>query len=297
MSTVAIDRTVSDGSQSSVQHSSASAISRLPHYDLLAMAGRSALTEVWQVRDRRTGRLHALKQLESDSSERPAAHQFLLNEAEIGCKIASDYVVRICDMLIGADAPYIVFEWLHGQTLEAHLPRGQRLSCSEALWVARQCAQGMHALLVAGYVHGEINPSNIFVCHDGSVKLINLGFARPDQFPAVDLAERDNSLLPGIPESLSPDNQGSISRDVHCLGITLHRMLTGAMPFDAATIADIPKQQQESSPTRLRHLAPEVPREVADFVHRLLAKQPLRRGNGLSWLIHELIGLELLMLP
>jgi len=73
-------------------------------------------------------------------------------------------------------------------------------------------------------------------------------------------------------------------------------MLTGSLPFNGRTMVELLREHQQSIPPRLRSQAPEVPREISDFVHRLLAKQPLRRGGGLSWLVRELIGLELLVM-
>jgi serine/threonine-protein kinase len=302
MPNIASRPSVSAGTQRSVPEGTAMSTAHLLHYDLLSLAGRGTFAEVWQVRDRRTGRMHALKQLRAEWVDRPATRQILKNEAEVGHKVSSDHVARIGGADLDATTPYVLVEWLSGGTLESHLPAGQRLECREALWVARQCAQGMHALLIAGYTHGDIKPSNIFVCQDGTVKLIDLGFARPDQLPNTELSCSGYGVLTGTPEYLAPEslvagNPGGISRDVYSLGITLYRMLTGVLPFQGESIADILKQHQEALPARLRCLAPEVPREVNDFVHRLLAKQPLRRGGGLSWLIHELLGLELLLLP
>jgi serine/threonine-protein kinase len=302
MSTIAPARTVIAGLRRSTSDRPAGAVSQLPHYDLLALAAQGTFAEVWKVRDTRTGRMHALKRLTDEGIEHSTSRRLFKNEADVLHKVASDYVVSFSDADLDVATPYIVLEWLSGQTLEARLSRGRRLPCGEALWVARQCAQGMHALLGAGYTHGDIKPSNIFVCHDGSAKLIDLRLASPDQFPAADLAESENDASIGTADNLSSDrfsagHPSGIAHEVYGLGIALYRMLTGVLPFPSETSADAFKQQQEAAPTRLRHLAPDVPREVAEFVHRLLAKRTLRRGNGLSWLIQELIGLELLMLP
>ncbi|MBI3860771.1 MAG: serine/threonine protein kinase [Planctomycetia bacterium] len=273
----------------------------LAHFDLLALAGCGTFADVWQVRDRRTGHVCAIKQLRSEWLDRPAARQILRNEADVGRRVSSEFVVKVFDAVLDSSIPHIVLEWLTGTTLEAKLAGGQRLPCREALWVARQCASGMHALLIAGYTHGDIKPSNLFLCDDGIVKLIDLGFARPDQLAAPDLCGAGGHLT-GTPEYLAPEtlvpgHPGGIARDVYSLGITLYRMLTGVLPFQGESIAEILKQHQTALPAKLRSLAPEVPREVGEFVHRLLSKQPLRRGGGLTWLIHELIGLELSVLP
>ena len=272
-----------------------------PDYELLSLAGRGTFADVWCVRDRQTGRHLALKQLRTDRNDQPAARRILENEANVCQKVRSEHVVTIIHSQLDADPPHLALEWLSGKSLEARLAAGERLFCREALWIARQCAQGMHALLAAGYTHGDVKPSNIFVLSDGRVKLIDLGFARPDHQLATDLAAANDRPLTGTPEYLAPEalvqgDTGGVTRDVYSLGVTLFRMLTGSLPFKGESVADILRQHQQSLPPRLRSLAPDVPREVSGLVQRLLSKQPLRRGGGLSWLIDELIGLELSLL-
>ena len=271
-------------------------------FDLVGIAGRGSFAEVWQVLQHPTGEVFALKQLRADRLDQPVARQILENEAEIGSKVACEHVVKVCKARTDAVPPYLLLEWLSGQTLEARLSTSKKLFCGESLWIARQCAQGMHSLLIAGFTHGDIKPSNIFICNNGNVKLIDLGFARPDQLSAADLEHSPGRALTGTPDYLAPEalaqpnssgRSSGLSRDIYSLGATLYRMLTGSLPFQGETVADVLRQHQKSIPVPLRTLAPEVPREVSDLVHRLLSKEPLRRGNGLSWLIRELIGLEL----
>lgn len=273
----------------------------LDRFEPLSLAGRGTFAEVWQVRDRQTGQIRALKQLRDDQGDLPAARRILANEAEVSRRISSTHVVKLCEAALDNAPPFVLMEWLSGRTLEACLGAEQRLSCHDAIWIGRQCAQGMHAMLVAGFCHGDVKPSNIFVCDDGVVKLIDLGFSRPDQQPTADIAQDSRRTLTGTPEymapeALAPGDPGGISRDIYSLGVTLYRMLTGSLPFQGETVASVLKQHQQSVAPRLRSLAPEVPREVNDFVHRLLSKQPLRRGGGLSWLVGELVRLELLVM-
>jgi serine/threonine-protein kinase len=269
--------------------------------DRIALAERGTYAEVWQVRHRPTGQLLALKQLRPDRDDQSAARRILENEAEVAEAVGSEFVVRLVSAQLDPEPPYLLLEWLSGRTLEARLADEQRLFCREAVWVARQCAQGMHALLIAGWTHGDIKPSNIFLFNDGSVKLIDLGFARPDRLPATDLADEHRPTLTGTPEYLAPESllageSSGVARDVYSLGVTLYRMLTGTLPFSGETVVEVVRQHQGSLPPRLRALAPEVPREVEELVQRLLSKQPLRRGVGLAWLIRDLIGLELQLL-
>jgi serine/threonine-protein kinase len=253
------------------------------------------------VRHRPTGRILALKQLRTDRDDQSAARRILQNEAEVAARVRSDFAVRLVGARLDAQPPFLILEWLAGRTLESRLGTGQRLFCREALWIARQCAQGMHALLIAGFTHGDIKPSNIFILEDGSVKLIDLGFARPDRLPTNDLAIERLPSLTGTPEYLAPEaflagDAAGVGRDIYSLGVTMYRMLTGTLPFTGVTVVEVVRQHQGSLPHPLRALAPDVPREVSGLIQRLLSKQPIRRGGGLSSLIRELIGLELLLL-
>jgi len=270
---------------------------QVPDLNLLMLVGQSPFAEVWLVRNRETGMLHALKQLRTDGPNAATGRQLLWNEAEVCRRVRSEHVVRIVDTRLDARPPCLLLEWLAGETLEARLTRERQLCCAEALWIARQCAQGLTDLLTAGFFHGDVKPSNIFVGRSGSVKLIDLGFARPDKRIVDDLSDSDRELT-GTPEYLAPETlvpreQGLAARDIYSLGVVLYRMLAGVRPFQGEGVAETIREHQQSVPPRLRSLAPHVPAEVEDLVHRLLSKQPLRRGTGLKSLVHELVGLEL----
>jgi eukaryotic-like serine/threonine-protein kinase len=269
----------------------------VPHLDVLALAGRGSFGEVWLVKDRESGRLHALKQVRSDCPSPAAARQLLWNEAEVGRRVKSDFVVRVGEASLQSHPPYVLLEWLSGETLEARLARDGKLPCSLALWIARQCAQGLYDLLKAGLTHGDVKPSNIFLCRSGVAKLIDLGFARPDKRILDELADSSRTLsgTPDYlaPEALVPSEYNGVAKDLYSLGVTLFRMLAGVLPFQGETVGEIVRQQRQSRPPRLRTITPGIPSAVENLVDRLLAKQPLRRSSGLRELVNELVALEL----
>lgn len=264
----------------------------------IALAGRGAFAEVWKVRDRRTGRLFARKQLLPDWQAKPVGLRLLENEAEVTAAVSSEFIVPLHDAHLDSRPPYLLFAWLSGTTLEEVLQRERLLPWCDAIWIARQCAQGMHDLLIHGYLHGDIKPANIFICDDGAARLIDFGFARRDSSCSSGADTIENNSLAGTPEYMAPEllvsgQPASISRDIYSLGVTLYRMLAGRLPFQGDHPAEIMRHQRDHVPKSLRSLAPHVPMEVVSLVQRLLSKQPIRRGGGLHWLIRELIGLEL----
>lgn len=263
-------------------------------YEALECVGGGTFAEVWKVREPESGKCFALKQIRPEWESREVARRILENEAEVGQRVHSQHIVRVLEAKLDGTPRFVVLEWLEGTTLAAMLSN-QPISCTAALWRVRQCLQGLIDLEAAGFLHGDIKPANIFVQHDGTIKLIDLGFARRISSPST-------GELAGTPEFLAPElvagcaaaaDPAGTSRDLYGMGIVLYRLLTGRLPFQGDTLAEVLHQQQHDHAPPIRRLAPHVPREVADFAERLLSKQPFRRGAGPRSLMQEIIALEL----
>ena len=273
---------------------SRSVAAQLPHLDLLSLAGRSADFETWQVRDHRSGAILCLKQLNPEGGAVSTAAARLAREAEVCQKTTHENLIRLQDAQLDHWPAYLVFEWLDGTDLETLIKHRGRLDCGIAVWIARQCAQGLHALLCAGHTHGNLKPSTILVLKNGLVKLTGLTESTPDEIADQDFAETPAETIIDL---ASLTRLEGTTADVFNLGIVLFRMLTGVHP-DSVSSANVSKEEDlTSKAAKLRRLAPEVPREITEFVNELLTQPFVRRGLGLSWLIHRLIGLELLVLP
>lgn len=268
-------------------------------YEVIALAGLGAFSETWQIRDRDASRFYALKRLRPEWRDEWTAQQLLRNEARVGQSVASGYIVQVVCTADDDGSPYTILEWLDGTTLEQALADEPRLSEGRALWIARQCANGLQDLAAAGFAHGDVKPSNIMLARQEGVTLIDLGFARSLMTTRLPL---ERPAMTGTahylaPEVLSRAEFSPIANDVYSLGITLYRMLAGRLPFDAANTADVLRLQRQAKPIDLRLRRPELSQGVSDLVNRMLAKQPIRRHQSYQGLVRELIALELASMP
>lgn len=263
--------------------------------EVVQLAGRGSFCDIWKVREKCSGRCFALKRLRGEWSDDSGAKRLLAGEAMAANAVAGRHVVRLEMADHEISPPFNLFPWIDGVALEQQLTPQRRLAAGTAVWIARQCAQGLNELAKAGYSHGDVKPQNVFIGPRGEVKLIDLGFASPLRRSRRDEKPPSMTGTPEYmaPESLSPAAVNPLLRDMYSLGVTLFRMVSGRLPFEAASTEQVLRLHQTARPPRLEPLCAEAPAELFDLVDRLLAKQPVRRPQSYGSLIRELTAVEL----
>jgi serine/threonine-protein kinase len=269
----------------------------LDGFETLVRAASGGLCEVWQVRERATGSVHALKRLSDGWARDDTARELLRNEAAAGLAVRSPHVVRVVRAELEGEQPVLLLEWLDGVSLEQELERVGRLEVPRAVWIARQCVSGLIDLASSGWSHGDVKPGNILLQSDGTARLIDLGFARPHAAGGTAAGRPGESLL-GTPEYLAPETMvrgwlNPVSLDIYSLGVTLFRMLTGRLPFHDASVSGILRMQRQARPPRLERFDVDASDELSRLVGRLLSKQPVRRPACLRTLWREIVKIEL----
>jgi serine/threonine-protein kinase len=230
--------------------------------------------------------------LRSQWQDDPRAVALLAREALVGRTIRHPHVVSVLAANVGAPPRFVVTPWLDGCTLRAHAG-AQPLDLPEALWFVRQAAEGLAALHAAGWMHGDIKPSNLFVARDGHVTLLDLGFARSrnESGSAFDrcVAGTCGYLAP---EWITSALRADIRSDIYSLGVVLFELLIGRLPFRAKDLAELAVEQRVAIPPNLIDHDPPLPVAVTRLVQRMLAKDPLRRPQVPGDLAGELAALE-----
>lgn len=261
--------------------------------------------------------VYVLKRLQPFWASDPQALAHLHREACVAAQVTHRNLIPVLAAQLEEPPVYLITPLLEGHTLERWLappaspvgkvssagtasqpaPQGAgalKPSLAASLWIVRQTAEALGALHQGGWMHGDVKPSNLFLSPTGHVTLIDLGFA-------CQPSERHWALdqpLGGTPHYLAPERvvsklRSDIRSDLYSLGVVLYRLLSGRLPFGGSSTAEVIQQQLQGQPRPLREWAPQVPQDVANLVHRLLAKEPLRRPIHPQALVDELVQLEL----
>ncbi len=246
-------------------------------YEIRELLGQGGMGIVYRAYDRRVKRDVAVKTLR-DKPE-PEALQLFQRECDVLASISHPNIVEIFDIgefQDGADLkPYFVMPLLRGATLDKIRTRfGDRLTLERRLDIVGQTCRGLQAAHERGLIHRDLKPSNIFVMDDDSVKVIDFGIAHM-------LEARSTFGLKGTLYYMSPEQVEmrplSPASDVFSVAVVAYELLTGQLPFQGATEADIAQTIVHGAPAAVHDLNPAVNRTVSRVIHKALAKQPHHR--------------------
>ncbi len=245
-------------------------------------------------------RRHAtLKILASTTSAHQKAQRRRLALAHAAASLRSPYIARITDTGFTEDGmPFIATERLEGTTLASELASRERLPAPEAVRLILQACEGLAEAHAAGIVHGDLKPSNLFVVASSrAIKILDFGMCAPVE-PSGDLgggwgdSDEDTSTAwfasPAYlaPEQIRDPLRVDARADVWALGVILHQLISGELPFSADTISGMLVAVAYDEPALLA--APDVPYDLARIVHRCLAKDPDARLRDVATLARVL---------
>jgi len=227
---------------------------------------------VYRATDLRTQGTVAVKLAHPHLANEPSFRERLRREARIAASLSSPRVVRVIDFDEHEGVPFLVMEYVAGETLQQILTRQGRLPLSAALSIATEVARALEAAHARGIVHRDLKPQNVKLV-DGQVKVLDFGIALLEGLPSLTAT----GLVMATPEYCAPEQARGFSdvrTDIYALGVMLYRMLSGEVPFQGPTpLAVLYLHATEPLPP----LPDDVPRTVRDVVARCLAKDPGER--------------------
>jgi eukaryotic-like serine/threonine-protein kinase len=201
-------------------------------------------------------------------------------------------IVQLLDAGARKDgAPYLVMEYLFGESLGDRLRRQPQLEVSEALWIARQVASALAAAHAAGVIHRDVKPDNIFlvgeVGHPYAVKLVDFGLSRMQGLSALTaMGVTVGTLEYMAPEQTVRDATGPRS-DMYALGVVLYRMVTGSLPFRGQD-AELLAQHLISPPPPPSELVPDLDPRLEAVILTALRKLPRNRYPAMEDFLEDI---------
>lgn len=238
---------------------------------------------------------YALKALHPHLENDPVAVALFRTEAQVGRAVSHRHVVPILSEHVSDRPFYLVMPFLSGQTLNAKVTSGVAQPVIESLWMIRQATEALEAIWSAGWMHGDVKPSNLMISNAGHVTLLDLGFARR---PGEDHDGRGRPWVAGTVNYLAPEwilgaHRPDIRSDIYSLGVILYQLLTGRRPYRVQSPADLLSVHRDIRIPGVRTWAPWIGKELARLVASMLAGDPLRRPQNPRELRERLVRLEI----
>jgi eukaryotic-like serine/threonine-protein kinase len=258
-------------------------------YELRGLVGSGGMAYVYLAHDEVLDRDVALKLLKARYAENEKLVERFRREARSAASLSHPHIVPVFDGGKTEDGTYyITMEYLPGGTLKDRIMSEGALSPQAVVEVALQIAEALEAAHERGVIHRDIKPRNILITDSGHVKVADFGIARAAEATTIsDLGDILGSAKYMSPEQAAGERVGAAS-DLYSLGVVLYEMLTGRVPFEVETPADVTAKHAGGPPPHPREANPRVPEGMDALVVRLLATDPEDRYGSAAQLIKEL---------
>ncbi|MEK6234804.1 MAG: SUMF1/EgtB/PvdO family nonheme iron enzyme [Planctomycetales bacterium] len=256
-------------------------LGRLAQYEILEVIGSGAFGTVLKAFDEKLQRVVAVKVLAPEMAATSPARKRFLREARSSAAVRHENVVSVY-AVEDDPIPYLVMEYIPGQTLQQRLDQHGPLDLTHVLRLGKQIADGLAAAHAEQLIHRDVKPGNILLesSVEDRVKITDFGLAR-----AVDDASMTQSgMIAGTPLYMAPEQALGESldqrADLFSLGSVLYQMLSGRPPFRAPTTLAVLKRVTEDAPRPISEIISEVPDWMCEIVAKLHAKKPEDRYDS-----------------
>ncbi|MYV71324.1 protein kinase, partial [Streptomyces sp. SID2131] len=256
-------------------------------YELATVVGQGGMGQVWTAYDGRLDRRVAVKLLRpagmnGQASSADELRRRFVRECRVTARVTHPGLVTVHDAGSEGEDLYLVMQYVEGADLADHLAEHAPYPWEWAVSVAAQLCAVLAAVHAVPIVHRDLKPRNVMVRPDGTLTVLDLGVASVLDTDTTRLTHTGSPI--GSPAYMAPEQAmgGAVgpATDLYALGVLLHELLSGDVPFSGATALGVLHRHLYDPPTPLRHLRPEVPAALEALVLRLLAKDPRDRPAG-----------------
>ena len=264
---------------------------QIPGYRLEERLGAGAMATVFKARQLSLDRLVAIKVLPKKLSENAEYVERFYKEGKAAARLNHANIVQAFDVGEANGYHYFVMEYVEGHTLYDEMAEGKVFAEADALKVIIQIARALEHAHSRGLIHRDVKPKNIMMTKSGVAKLADMGLARAASDAQAAQAEAGRAF--GTPYYISPEQiRGEVNidfrADIYSLGATLYHLVTGRVPFEAATPAAVMHMHLKEPLTPPDHLNTSLSSGLGEVVEVMMAKDRNRRYASTKDLLIDL---------
>ena len=258
-------------------------------YEMVSVLGIGGMAVVYKAFDHKLKRHVAIKVLRDDvSMDAQSRRQFRTEYQAVGM-LSHPNIRAVYDVVSSGDTEYIVMEYVDGINLKQYLKKKGALSWKEVLHFSTQIAKALSHAHSKGIIHMDIKPQNVILPKDGTVKIADFGIALLEE--SMDNNEGAEEAIGSI-HYISPEQARGETvdarTDIYSLGVVMYEMLTGRIPFDGDSVAEVAVKHFTVMPDAPSFLNPEIPPELEDITIRAMQPNPADRYPSAEEMLADL---------
>ncbi|HXT77448.1 MAG TPA: serine/threonine-protein kinase [Candidatus Eisenbacteria bacterium] len=247
-------------------------------YRVVALAGRGGMGEVYRAEDLKLSQIVAIKFLPESLSRDAGALTRFHSEVRVARQVSHPNVCRMFDIGDAGGITFLTMEYVDGEDLASLVRRIGRLSPDKATEIARQICAGLAAAHERGVIHRDLKPANIMLDGAGRVRITDFGLA------GIAASIQGAEVRAGTPAYMAPEQlagrEVTVKSDLYSLGLVLYEILTGKRAFDAATLPELMRLREESSPSKPSSIVRDLDPLLERVIMRCLEKDPALRPTS-----------------
>jgi eukaryotic-like serine/threonine-protein kinase len=257
-------------------------------YRLDAQIGAGGMSTVYRAFDQTLERQVAIKLMHREIASDSDQLERFRREARAVAQLSHPHIVGVIDAGEDEGRPYIVFEYVEGETLKERIRRMGRLPMDEAIAYAIEIARALGCAHAHHIVHRDVKPQNVLIDSEGSAKVTDFGIARTlDQEGLT----ADGRVL-GTTDYVSPEqalgHDVNGQSDIYSLGVVLYEMLVGDVPFHGENQVSVAMKHVREDMPDLQSRRPEASATLASVLDRMTDKDLKRRYPDIDTLVTDL---------